>query len=170
VGVPPLVDLGITKRLGSFDEASMRATWLIAVTNHGPNDTVRPVVVTDVLPTGLTYVSASGTGWVCDFSGRTLTCVFRGVVPVNATVGFELVTDVSGTSPITNVATISGTGDPNPKNDTDTATVTPPAGGNGGGLPKTGADAVSLGLLGLVALMLGIGLVGTTRRRRDAEA
>jgi uncharacterized repeat protein (TIGR01451 family) len=42
--------------------------------------------VTDVLPAGLDYVSASGAGWVCSWSAntRTSTCTYAGILAANA--------------------------------------------------------------------------------------
>ena len=167
--VDPLVELGLLKQLGSFDAAALRATWILSVTNNGPNASRDAIVVTDVLPSGLAFVSASGTGWACDVSGRTVTCVYAASLPVGGTVAFELVTDVTAAEgeTVVNEAELSGNVDPNPDNDHSSAQVEVP---NGGTLPRTGADAVAWGLLGLVLLALGVAVVGTTRRRPDGTA
>ena len=167
--VLPDVELALVKSLGQFDSATMLATWVIAVTNNGPNVSQDPIVVTDVLPTGLTFVSAAGPGWVCGVAGRTVTCTFSGAVPVGRTVAFELVTRVSGSpgTVIDNHAFLTDHVDRVPTNDRSTATLElPPTGRH----PHTGADTASLLLLALIAGMVGIVLVSAGRRRTERSA
>ena len=101
--------------------------FAIAVANYGP-DTATEVVVNDLLPAGVTFVSyqasqgtyASGTGvWTV---GTVTTADFP-VLVITATVDRP----VSGVpAPVTNTATVSGREyDPDPNNNTDTATETP---------------------------------------------
>ena len=164
--VLPDVELGLVKDLGQFDPATMLATWVIAVTNNGPNVSQNPIVVTDVLPAGLTFVSATGTGWVCGVAGQTVTCTFAGAVPVGRTVAFELVTRASGSpgTVIDNQAFLTDHVDRVPTNDRSTARLElPPTGTH----PHTGADTASLLLLALLAGMVGIVLVSAGRRRTE---
>ena len=49
-------------------------TWTLEVTNTGPTPDPGPVTVTDTLPPGVTYVSATGDGVACDATGQTVTC------------------------------------------------------------------------------------------------
>jgi len=77
--VVPVANLSISKAL-SFPTAiagtitpSAQLTYTILVTNNGPSPAAN-VVVTDVLPADLTFVSASGSGWTCGNSGQTVTC------------------------------------------------------------------------------------------------
>ncbi len=101
--------------------------FAIAVANYGP-DTATQVVVNDLLPAGVTFVSyqasqgtyVAGTGvWTV---GTVTTSNFPFLV-ITATVDRP----VSGVpAPVTNTATVSGREyDPNPDNNTDTATETP---------------------------------------------
>jgi len=48
-------------------------TYMIGVTNNGP-DTATGVTLTDTLPAGVTYVSATSTQGTCSRSGSTVTC------------------------------------------------------------------------------------------------
>lgn len=66
------VDLSITKSHTGPVEVGERLTFTIGVHNDGPSE-ARDVVVTDTLPTGLTLVSAAGTGWTCVTGTCTLT-------------------------------------------------------------------------------------------------
>jgi uncharacterized repeat protein (TIGR01451 family) len=77
--VVPVANLSISKA-PSFPTAiagtitpSAQLTYTILVTNNGPSPAAN-VVVTDVLPAGLTFVSATGSGWSCSNSGQTVTC------------------------------------------------------------------------------------------------
>jgi uncharacterized repeat protein (TIGR01451 family)/LPXTG-motif cell wall-anchored protein len=168
--VTPLVELGVVKEARTVDLTFREVTWRITVTNNGPNDTQVPIVVTDVLPGGLTYVSASGTGWVCTASARTVVCEYAASLPAGRSASFDLVTSIAAdlTGTVENTAVVEGV-DPDPGNNSSTGSfVIPPdtgGGDNSGGLPQTGAESLAAGLLGLVLLVLGGVLVLGTRRR-----
>ena len=124
-----LADLAISKT--STPAASMTPgqamSYTLAVTNNGPGS-ASSVTVTDPLPAGVTFVSASGTGWTCGQAAGTVTCT----IPTLA-VGAANPITIAATAPsvpgtITNTATVSsGTTDSNPLNDSSTAvaTITP---------------------------------------------
>ncbi len=62
------VDLEITKASTGPAVAGESFSWDIVVRNLGPSTAVGPFVVTDAIPTlpaGVTFESASGTGWTC---------------------------------------------------------------------------------------------------------
>jgi len=70
----PVADLAITKsHVGNF-VVGTNGVYTLNVTNNGPSDTSGTITVTDTLPVGLTYVSATGTGWACSAAGQTVTC------------------------------------------------------------------------------------------------
>ena len=121
--VTPLVRLALVKTLG--ETALGSATWLLTVTNLGPNNTVQPIVVVDQLPVGLTYVSATGNGWVCTHASGRVECTYAASLAVGAAAPvITLVTAVTappGTS-IVNTATVSG-GGPEVPSVTDDAQV-----------------------------------------------
>ncbi len=164
--VNPLVDLGITKSLGSYDKGSRLATWVITVTNHGPNESTAPIVVSDTLPSTLVYQSAGGTGWTCALGGQTVTCTRVGDLPVGASSSFTVATWVNapaGTT-VVNTAEIDG-GDPNTDNNKGTGELPLP---DTGGLSPTGADAQLL-LIGLGLLAIGLLALMASRRRAPQE-
>lgn len=74
VPVTTSADLAITK---THDASSVRVgdhlEFTLQVTNAGPS-TARGVSVSDDLPAGLEYVSASGTGWTCTNAGQSISC------------------------------------------------------------------------------------------------
>ncbi|WP_169237160.1 choice-of-anchor Q domain-containing protein [Candidatus Roseilinea sp. NK_OTU-006] len=88
-------------------------TYTLLVTNAGPSSATS-VTVTDNLPAGLTYVSASGSGWSCSFSAPTVTCTMP-TLNVGAAPAIQIV----ATAPITpglvltNTATVNAATYPN---------------------------------------------------------
>ncbi|QEE60349.1 DUF11 domain-containing protein [Salinibacterium sp. dk2585] len=56
-------DLVIDKASSGDAVAGTEHTWTIDVSNAGPDVAVGPIVVTDTLPAGVSFVSSSGTGW-----------------------------------------------------------------------------------------------------------
>lgn len=80
--------LGIDKRTTTpVVDAGADATFEIDVTNAGPSDAAAPVVVTDTLPVGMTFVShgtvtPGGSTWACAAqeptdAGQVVTCTLR---------------------------------------------------------------------------------------------
>jgi uncharacterized repeat protein (TIGR01451 family) len=121
--VQAMVDLSITKT-GSPASQTLgqgNITWTIVVTNHGPNDDTG-VTVTDPMPTGNTFVSATTTQGTCT-GGPILTCNI-GPMAAGATVTITLVTTPSQAGAQTNVAAVSGNRpETNTTNNKATATV-----------------------------------------------
>ena len=124
------IDLAVVKgNTGAFVTGS-GAAYTIDVTNNGPA-TETHAVVTDVVPTGLTFVSASGTGWTCTTALPTVTCVNDSVVAsggVYPTITLAVtITGAAGT-PITNTAVVAGGGiDIDLTNNQSSVTRTPTA-------------------------------------------
>jgi uncharacterized repeat protein (TIGR01451 family) len=109
VTVPPLVDLAIDKaHTGSFTVGT-NGTYTLTVTNNGPTDDPGPQTITDTLPTGLTYVSGTGSGWSCSAAGQAVTCKRSANLAVGAT---SIVTLIVGVGPaaapsVVNTATVT---------------------------------------------------------------
>ena len=124
--MPPLAALSITKHhLGPFTVGS-QGSYRLEVVNHGPTPSPGPITVTDRLPAGLTYVSASGAGWTCSAAGAVVTCVLPSGLALNARALIHLVVKVESAAypSVVNSATAAGPGSP-PTSGTDTATVGP---------------------------------------------
>jgi large repetitive protein len=162
--VMPLVVLHGHKEL--LSSSSTTAKWKITVTNAGPQASVEPIVVTDQLDPGLTYSSASGSGWSCQAAGQLVTCVRDATLAVGATSSIVVVTNIvaTGGTVIPNVATITGGGSKGPVK-TNTATVTVPE-STSGGLPFTGFDAAGLVALACLLMLTGGAATWLARRRR----
>ncbi|HET9114483.1 MAG TPA: DUF11 domain-containing protein, partial [Gaiellaceae bacterium] len=121
--VQALVDLSITKT-GSpavQDLGNGNITWTIVVKNNGPNaDT--GVTITDPMPAGNTFVSATSTKGTCT-GGAILTCNI-GDMAAGETVTITLVTTPSATGNQVNTASVSGNRpETNTGNNQATATV-----------------------------------------------
>lgn len=118
-------------------------TYTLDVHCNGSEDAL-DVVVTDTLPTGVTFVSATGTGWTCNEAAGTVTCDWDAGTMVKGTSSeIIIVVTAPGTptavgSPLVNYAvTVPANLDPSEQNNDDTAetnvvapgfTVTPTSG------------------------------------------
>jgi uncharacterized repeat protein (TIGR01451 family) len=102
-------DLGLTKtHIGSFT-AGTTGSYLLTVTNAGPSPANPPTTVTDTLPAGLTYVAASGSGWVCSAAGQVVSCTRSTPLASGASSQLVIQVDVTATTAasVTNTATVS---------------------------------------------------------------
>jgi uncharacterized repeat protein (TIGR01451 family)/fimbrial isopeptide formation D2 family protein len=106
----PVSDLTISKVHNGTFAYGANGTYTITVTNTGPTATSGTTKVTDTLPAGETYVSATGTGWSCSAVGQAVTCNSTQVVanganfnPITLTVA---VATSAGTS-LVNTATVA---------------------------------------------------------------
>jgi uncharacterized protein (TIGR03437 family) len=107
-------DLSIAKSHGGGFVVGQTGTYSIVVSNApdaGP--TVGAVTVSDVIPSGLTAVTAAGDGWICTV-GSTVNCTRSDVLAPGANYSaITLVVNVAASAPatITNTATVAGGGD-----------------------------------------------------------
>ena len=129
----PVVDLSVsTSHAGNFTVGT-NGTYTVTVSNQpGSQPTDFPIVVTDTLPTGLSFVSGSGTGWSCSASGQTVTCTHPGPLAASASLpNLSVVVAVGGAaapSVINQVQVTTPSFDPNSANNsaTDPTTVLGP--------------------------------------------
>jgi uncharacterized repeat protein (TIGR01451 family) len=121
--VQAVVDLAITKS-GSPTTQELgegNITWTMVVTNNGPS-TATGVKVSDPMPAGNTFVSASSTQGTCT-GGAILNCDI-GTMVAGATVTITLVTTPSQEGTQTNTSVVSGDRpETNLANNTATASV-----------------------------------------------
>jgi len=158
-------DVSLVKKLGSVSGAT--ATWLITVTNSGTAPLPGPFTVTDQLPSGLTFVSASGDGWSCTGTA-TVTCTHAAELAAGAGTSITVVTKVTGTGTITNVASMDVLG----RTLQSGATYTPGSGfaftgDQPGGFAFTGAEITRYGLMGLLLVVGGWFLIAAARKRDE---
>ncbi|CAN5524834.1 hypothetical protein BH11ACT8_BH11ACT8_07170 [soil metagenome] len=107
-------DLKIVKsHTGTLVQGS-NATYTLAVSNVGTAKSQGPVTVTDTLPAGLTYVSATGSGWSCSQAAGKVTCTRSDSLAAgSAYPGITLTALVADGAPaqVANTGTVAGGGD-----------------------------------------------------------
>jgi large repetitive protein len=187
LNVDPDANLTLTKRHTGQFTVGEQGTYLLTVSNSGPTAAPGPIKIHDPLPTGLTYVSASGDGWTCSESNNAVTCIHAAPLPAGASSSVTLTVNVEAAAApsVVNTATASDPGSPD-TSASDTAPVTTPptatttttttttaqpadaSPADNSDLATTGFD-VLLGLaVGLGVALLGALTVIATRRRRRA--
>ncbi|MFO1064612.1 MAG: hypothetical protein U0892_12180 [Pirellulales bacterium] len=126
--ITPVADLSITgSHSGTIRQGDSSDSYTLTVQNSGAGSTTGQVTVTDTLPTGLTPLSASGTGWTTSINGQTVTATRSDVLSAGSaypalTILFAVAASASGT--LTNSAHVSGGGELNTSNDTNTDPTT----------------------------------------------
>jgi uncharacterized repeat protein (TIGR01451 family)/LPXTG-motif cell wall-anchored protein len=153
---------------GGFD-------WILDVTNNGPGAAVG-VVVGDEVPASLQITEVTSSFFDCGFVAQAVTCTrdsmavgASGTITISVLVRADAVQGV-----IVNVGSVvAETPDPDLTNNSDDASVDvvvqfTPTTTVAQELPKTGGDSSGLVRTALILLLLGVGVVGATRRRRPA--
>jgi uncharacterized repeat protein (TIGR01451 family) len=121
--VNPAADLAITKA-DSTDPVKVRQplTYRLTVTNSGPSSATG-VTVTDTLPSGVTFGSASASQGSCSGTS-TVTCAL-GTLGNGASATVTITVTPTATGTLTNTASVQGTeADPNTANNTDAESTT----------------------------------------------
>ncbi len=153
-------DLGIEKELNGILEVGETASYTLTVTNFGPDATTGgaggTITVSDAVPAGITFDSASGTGWSCSVS--PLVCTYAGSLAFGASTDITLNVNVTGSAGqnVTNTASVASGSfnfDGNSSNDSDTdvsTIVAPPVSSNERFLLSVSVpgDATTIGGLG----------------------
>jgi uncharacterized repeat protein (TIGR01451 family) len=123
-------DLTLSKTHGGNFTVGRQGGYTLTVTNVGDGPSSGQITVTDTLPAGLSYVSASGTGWSCSASGQTVTCVTGNALAAAASSSIALQVAVlpeavppgspGNAAQVTNAASVSGGGEANTSNNSAT--------------------------------------------------
>lgn len=93
--VGEVADVAITSSSSpTSQDAGSRVTYLLTVTNNGPSPAAG-TVVTDTLPAGVTFVSATPSSGSCGQADGTVTCQL-GTLAVGATVTIPVVVELPG--------------------------------------------------------------------------
>ncbi|MBT8337464.1 MAG: DUF11 domain-containing protein, partial [Gemmatimonadetes bacterium] len=118
-------DLSVTKAGAAVDTAGTAISWTVQASNAGPSDAAG-VVVSDTLPAGFTFVSASGGGTYSATTNAvtwTVGALANGASTPVYTVNATIPSTASG--PVTNRARVAATtADPAAANDRDAVTTT----------------------------------------------
>ncbi|MCO5315806.1 MAG: PKD domain-containing protein [Solirubrobacterales bacterium] len=127
VTVVKAIDLEVVKTHAGVIRVGKETTYTLAVRNAGDSPTNGVSTVTDVLPAGLTFVSADGgPDWSCSENLGTVTCDHAGVLaPGQSATGIELKVAVgpAAAPAVTNTATVATDDDFNPANDSTSDTA-----------------------------------------------
>lgn len=123
-----VADLSIVKSHPGTAVAGNDLAFTLAVHNAGPSDTPGTLQVSDGLPSGLSFVSATGTGWLCSSVADVVTCdLAAGLVSGADAAPITLTTHIgqgAGPATIANTATVQGPLiDPTPGNNASTDAV-----------------------------------------------
>ena len=111
----PFTDLFIVKHHTDTFTVGTNATYSIALFNAGSLASTGGTKIVDTLPAGLTFVSATGTGWSCSAAGQVVTCITLSSVPAagpfanNITV--TVMPSAAAVPTVTNRAVVSEGGD-----------------------------------------------------------
>lgn len=122
-------DLSITKAAATTFAAGNQASYTLTVRNNGPQSAAGTITVTDTLPAGLTFFSASGTGWTCGNSSGTVTCTRAGPVTSGTTlpaISITVTVDTAAAPSVTNAASVSSSATFDPTASNNTSTITTP--------------------------------------------
>ena len=121
-------------------EAGETLTYSLTAHNDGPDDTAS-VTVTDTLPGGVSFQSASSSQGSCEETAGVVGCELGTLASgASATVEVRVVPASAGT--LTNTASVSGTAtDPDPGNNSDTETTTVVAGAQAADLSVSGSGS-----------------------------
>lgn len=167
VVVPPQATLLVTKTpVGRFS-VGFDARYLIAIENLGTTEDPGPIVLTDDLPDGLTFRSATADGMTCAAAAGVVTCTSTRPLGVGEVFEVDLVVAVGAAAypKVTNTAVVMTPTELLPSSDpSDSATQDVEE----GILAWTGAQLS--GTILIIAAMLvlgGAGAVLVTRRRRQ---
>jgi hypothetical protein len=105
-------DLSITKtHSGTFLPGS-NVTYVLTGKNNGPGTLSGSMQIVDTLPSSLSLISATGSGWGCSANGQVVTCTWNGNLASGASppvVTIVASLSATATGSVTNTATISGT-------------------------------------------------------------
>lgn len=125
-GAFALIQANVSSRKGDDPDpvlAGQALTYTVGAGNEGP-DHAESVQLVDVLPPGVTFVSATTPQGSCSHAGGTVTCQL-GSLPVASSVVVTIGVTPTMPGSITNTATVSAaTEDPDPTNDIATAVTT----------------------------------------------
>ena len=117
--VSPFPDLSITSASVATLATGYNGTYTLSIANRGVIATSGAITVTEDLPTGLTFVSGTGTNWSCGSSGQSVTCDNPEPLAPGASTTLSFTVAVSAaTSSISHSAAVAVSGDPILSNNT----------------------------------------------------
>jgi uncharacterized repeat protein (TIGR01451 family) len=125
--VLPSADLSVTNVASSNPvNAGSPLSFVITVSNSGPDASSGTVTVTNSFPAGVTAFTFSGAGWTCGpLSGGTATCTTgTSIASAGSAPTLTLSMTAPASGPAVDSATVSGSADPNNGNNSASQSVT----------------------------------------------
>ncbi len=120
-------DLTVTKtHTGNFVRGG-NGTYTITATNSGNATTVGVATISDTLPTGLTPISASGTGWTCTIAGQNVNCNRSDALTANSSYPVVSITasvTQNASNSLSNTVNVNGGGELDSSNNSATDPTT----------------------------------------------
>ena len=119
-------DLSITKtHVGDFT-VGVNGVYTVHVQSVGTGTVAGLITVADVVPAGLTVVSAAGTGWSCGVSGQTVICTATPAGGLAAGASLPNIAVTVNPTPaavpsVTNTATVANANDLDPDNNSSSS-------------------------------------------------
>jgi uncharacterized repeat protein (TIGR01451 family) len=119
-------DLRVSKSHAANFVVGTPGVYTITVDNTlGAAATSGTITVTDTLPAGLTYASATGTGWSCSAAGQVVTCTSNAAIAAGASspnaITLTVAVASSAIGTVTNNVSVSGGGEPAANNGNNSA-------------------------------------------------
>ena len=130
--LPPTADLGLEKTASTADPVSGGSLdYDLTVTNNGPDDALG-ITVTDTLPAGLTFVSATNGTADCSEADGTVTCTINELADeASTTITIATTVDAGTVGEVVNTAELqTASNDANLDNDSSEVSVTVFMGGD----------------------------------------
>ena len=172
VTITPSPDIQVVKTATSSFAVGTNATYSLVANNTLGSLTTgaNTYTVTDVLPTGLTFVSAAGAGWTCALNtpaagdnvvgGSRMVCTSAAAMAPGASnanaITLTVLPAAAAVPSVNNTATVSGGGEPASNNGNNSSTITTTV-CTAGGCPdlvvlKTSAASFTVGAAGSYTL------------------
>jgi uncharacterized repeat protein (TIGR01451 family) len=139
VTITPSPDIQMVKTATSSFAVGTNSTYSLAVNNTLGSLTTgaNTYTVTDVLPSGLTFVAAIGTGWTCALNtpsigdnvvgGQRMVCTSSAAMAAGAgnanAITLTVLPAAAAVPSVTNTATVSGGGEPASNNGNNSSTI-----------------------------------------------
>lgn len=173
--IDPRIDLRVSKAKTNPNDPAIAGgplTYSIIVTNDGPSSATN-VVMTDVLPNGLTFTQGSSTVGTVNAAAQTVTANIGTLAPgASATITIQASVADSAAGTLSNTANVTGTEtDTNTANNSSTLNTPIAVTGSVSGLTYIDADrngvlsSGEIGIAGVTMTLTGTDILGRTVNR-----
>ena len=105
-------NLTISKSGPTTATVSTNFTYTLTVTNTGNAPSTGGIIVQDNLPTGIAFLTGSGSGWSCSANAQLVTCTSTTPIAKGSSSIITLTVTPIASGSFSNTATVTGGGDP----------------------------------------------------------